>query len=169
MSRPDVGYCRPPEEHQFKPGASGNPKGRPPRKETVYETAGRVLAEPVRATSGGKPVKLSTIKAMFRRTCTDALRGDARAMKVVFELIFTIQPPGFEPGAAQQADTTEMLKRAAKVFGVDLQDVMDEVAKASRPPTPEEKRRGKWMDEKVEARKRELVAADRAGGKAPDH
>lgn len=24
-----VGYCNPPKEHQFKPGQSGNPKGRP--------------------------------------------------------------------------------------------------------------------------------------------
>lgn len=25
----EVGYCRPPREHQWKPGQSGNPKGRP--------------------------------------------------------------------------------------------------------------------------------------------
>lgn len=25
----EVGYKRPPREHQFKPGQSGNPKGRP--------------------------------------------------------------------------------------------------------------------------------------------
>jgi hypothetical protein len=25
----DVGYRKPPREHQFKPGQSGNPKGRP--------------------------------------------------------------------------------------------------------------------------------------------
>lgn len=27
----DVGYCRPPEKHKFKPGESGNPLGRPKR------------------------------------------------------------------------------------------------------------------------------------------
>ncbi len=30
-----VGYCRPPEEHRFKEGVSGNPKGRPRKKPTV--------------------------------------------------------------------------------------------------------------------------------------
>ncbi len=27
----EVGFGRPPKQHQFKPGQSGNPRGRPPK------------------------------------------------------------------------------------------------------------------------------------------
>lgn len=39
----EVGYQKPPREHQWKPGESGNPKGRPKEK-TVKEYAREYLA-----------------------------------------------------------------------------------------------------------------------------
>lgn len=163
MTRADVGYCRPPEEHRFKAGSSGNPRGRPKRKESVYETAARVMAEPVQASAGGKTVKLSTIKALFRRTCTEALRGDVRAMKHAFELIFTLQPPGKDPGEEQMAQLRDMANTAAKVFGLDPKDILKVVSEAYKM-TPAKRRREAWMRKKLAAKRKELVAADRAKG-----
>jgi len=33
----EVGYCKPPKEHQFKPGQSGNPAGSPRPRTTLYK------------------------------------------------------------------------------------------------------------------------------------
>ena len=163
MKRTDVGYCRPPEEHRFKAGSSGNPRGRPKRRESVYETAGRVMAEPVHASAGGKTVKLSTIKALFRRTCTEALRGDVRAMKRAFELIFTLQPPGRDPADEQMAQRREAANKIAKLLNVDPEDMLRRILETEKM-TPEKRRREVWMRKKLAAKRKELVAADRANG-----
>lgn len=163
MKTTDVGYCRPPEEHRFKAGSSGNPRGRPKRKESVYETASRVMAEPVHASTGGKTVTLSTIKAMFRRTCTEALRGDVRAMKRAFELIFTLQPPGTDPEGEQMAQRHEAAMTVAKVFRLDQEEILRVISETEKT-TPEKRRREAWMRKKLAAKRKGLVAADRAKG-----
>jgi len=42
--RSDVGYKKPPREHCFKPGQSGNPKGPPPRRTQLWTYFCRYMA-----------------------------------------------------------------------------------------------------------------------------
>ncbi len=42
--REDVGYCRPPQEHQFPPGQSGNPAGAPRARTNLWRYFCRFLA-----------------------------------------------------------------------------------------------------------------------------
>jgi hypothetical protein len=43
-----VGYCKPPRASQFKPGQSGNPRGRRRRNDSLIDIVRRVLSERVK-------------------------------------------------------------------------------------------------------------------------
>jgi hypothetical protein len=55
MAKDKIGYGNPPKSGQFRPGVSGNPKGRPKRKSSsLAERIGAVLDTPIRYVEGGK-------------------------------------------------------------------------------------------------------------------
>lgn len=81
------GYGRPPKRTRFKPGQSGNPKGRPrkPRVEVTSNTdAHRIFLEealrPVTVVENNKRRKVPSMRGIFRRTVQLALQGDQRAI-----------------------------------------------------------------------------------------
>lgn len=77
----EVGYKKPPKKHQFKPGQSGNLKGRP----KVYKSAVNVLEEPIAMRVNGKTREVSAFEAAFRKTAQKALEGRLTAIKRFFK------------------------------------------------------------------------------------
>src|SRR5581483_2766479 len=47
-----VGYGRPPKQHQFKPGQSGNPKGRPKGAPTLQEIMAKEATKHIKIKQG---------------------------------------------------------------------------------------------------------------------
>jgi len=76
----DVGRGKPPLQTRFKPGQSGNPKGRPKGVRNFETDVQATLEAPVKVTRDGKPRKLSTQEAALLRLREKALSGDARAL-----------------------------------------------------------------------------------------
>src|SRR5262249_33332635 len=76
----DVGYGKPPEYTRFKPGQSGNPKGRPKGVRNFETDVKATLKASVKVTRDGRPRKVSTQEAMLLRLREKALSGDARAL-----------------------------------------------------------------------------------------
>ena len=76
----EVGYGRPPKEHQFKPGRSGNPQGRPKgtKNETTIFREIATMKVPMRV--GGRMRKVPLLKAMWLRVADDALKGSPKAI-----------------------------------------------------------------------------------------
>lgn len=83
----NVGYGRPPKETQFKPGQSGNPKGRPKGRKSIQTTFREALEQKVAVTMNGKTRLLSKLELIFHRLTTDAARGETHALKMVLALI----------------------------------------------------------------------------------
>ena len=75
-----VGYGRPPTHTQFKPGQSGNPKGRSPQSTNLATIVKQVLGEHTPIRTGGRVRQMSKIEALFRSLLARAFKGDLKAL-----------------------------------------------------------------------------------------
>ena len=75
-----VGYGRPPLANRFKPGQSGNPKGREKQSKNMRTIVKRVLNEDMQIREKGRVRRMPTIEALVRTTLNQALRRDPKAM-----------------------------------------------------------------------------------------
>lgn len=77
-----VGYGKPPPEHRFQPGQSGNPKGRPKGARGFKTELRAALDAPVRLTGSGGMRSITTQAAAIKRLVERAVgKGDLRAIE----------------------------------------------------------------------------------------
>jgi hypothetical protein len=74
----DVGYSNPPKEHRFKPGRSGNPKGRPKGSKNTATLLHEILDRKVDMRSGDIVRKVTVREAILTRFAESALKGDTK-------------------------------------------------------------------------------------------
>lgn len=79
----DTGYCKPPVHTRFKPGRSGNPKGRPKGRKNLATELAEVLALSVDARIGGKVRKTPLGRAMIMAQGIKAAQGDTKAFSSI--------------------------------------------------------------------------------------
>lgn len=82
----EVGYGKPPVHTRFKPGQSGNPRGRPKGQRNLAGEIERAMAMPVPVTVNGRRRKVSTITALVWRLREKALNGDLKSLQMLFAL-----------------------------------------------------------------------------------
>ena len=81
-----VGYGRPPADKRFKPGQSGNPKGRPRGRENFATTINRILQQKIRIREGTRVRTASKIAVAIEVMVNKALGGDQGALWRLIEL-----------------------------------------------------------------------------------
>lgn len=99
----EVGYRKPPKHGQFKPGVSGNKKGRPKGAKSLQTLARDILNEKIEVTEGGEPKKIKKSEALVRKLFTSAMKGELRAGKMLMEL----QGPDDDKGSSEVVELQE--------------------------------------------------------------
>ena len=95
----DIGYGRPPKRTQFKPGHSGNPKGRPKGARNLASQVRTVLGRRIAVVEHGQRRFVSAGEAILHRFLELALKGDVRAAGFLMSLYDRTQPTDTEEPA----------------------------------------------------------------------
>lgn len=111
----EVGYARPPKEHQFIKGQSGNPHGRPKHSQNFKTLIQRELKRVVPAKEGSRIVHMTMGEIIVRQVVNGAAKGDDRKIKVVLAMQPQDEPEEFEPDASD----FKTLERALKKYRAD--------------------------------------------------
>lgn len=82
----DIGYAKPPKHSRFKPGQSGNPKGRPKGARSLAACVQEELNAKVTVREDGRTRTLSKREALAKRVVNDGIAGNASAIKQIAAL-----------------------------------------------------------------------------------
>lgn len=107
------GYKKPPKHSQFKPGQSGNPKGRPKGSKGLKTVLMEELTEKVDLKIGGRRHRMSQQRVMIKSLINKAAKGNHQAAGKIFELYFKVmrlQDEASEAGEPLTGDELEILQ-----------------------------------------------------------
>ena len=122
-SRYEVGYGRPPRAHQFKPGESGNPKGRPKGAKSEASILQSLLNKKIEIRESGKARKITVLEAILLRVVEDGLKGNLKAVTFLINR-FAL---ALKAGETQEIETMsegdrEVLQDYASRLAAELQE-----------------------------------------------
>lgn len=91
----EVGYGKPPIEHQFQKGQSGNPRGRPKGAQKPNTLGDERLKDiilteayrTIKLVENGKQVTMTMVEAVVRSMAVNAAKGQLRAQKLFTQLL----------------------------------------------------------------------------------
>jgi hypothetical protein len=112
MSHYKVGYGKPPKATQFKPGRSGNPRGRPKGSRNLATDLAAELGEQITVREDGHPRRITKQRALIKSLMAKALQGDVRASAAMLALYARVitEPP--DNGDDEiEANELQMLRR----------------------------------------------------------
>ena len=110
-----VGYGRPPLATRFRPGQSGNPRGRPKGARNFSTVIASALSERVAVTENRRRRRITKLEAAIKQLVNRAAAGDPRAISLLIQLAQANEAKANQPDTERvaEADTIVMaeLKR----------------------------------------------------------
>jgi Family of unknown function (DUF5681) len=82
-----VGKYRPPLHSRFKPGQSGNPKGRAKQSRNLRTIVNQVLSEDMQIREGGRLRRMCAMEALVRTLLARSFKGDPKALASLIMLL----------------------------------------------------------------------------------
>lgn len=86
----EIGYGKPPKTHQFKPGQSGNPKGRPKGAKSEATILMALLNRKIEIRRDGKVRKITILEGILLRIAEDSLKGNTKSATFVLNRLTAI-------------------------------------------------------------------------------
>jgi Family of unknown function (DUF5681) len=84
-----VGYRKPPMHTRFRPGVSGNPRGRPKGSISIRDLILKIFGKKIRLHSNGTTRSMSFGEALLTKIAMNGLNGDVQAGKLLLQLLKT--------------------------------------------------------------------------------
>ena len=94
----------PKADTQFKPGKSGNTKGRQKGTKNLKTDLLEELSEKIAIKQDGKPMTVSKQKALLKALTASGIKGDTKSANVVLNLVLRLLQD--DPDAAEPIDLT---------------------------------------------------------------
>lgn len=124
-----TGYKIPPIHSQFKPGQSGNPKGRPRGCRNTYSVLDDLLNQKIPVTQDGKQTKIDKKTAILLQTVNHSVRGDQRAIQTLLPHMLAIDENKERLAAVRESLSTndqEILKNLkSRLMAEQTKEVID--------------------------------------------
>ena len=92
-----VGYGRPPVNRQFKPGQSGNPKGRPKGQKNFTTIFVDALSRKITVRDNNRSRRLSKLEATIEVMTNKAIAGDPHACARIVQIAEKIKDFTWQP------------------------------------------------------------------------
>ena len=136
----EVGYCKPPVAHRFRPGNKANTKGRTKGRRNRKLVIQDLLFEPVTVRDAIGTRQISAVEAVVKKLLSKALGGDNKA---ALTIVGIAQKEGLLTSEQEQAveDLSEVdraiLEDAKRRFSAAVTDASAEAPVDSPPIHPE--------------------------------
>jgi len=117
-----VGYGKPPKATQFKPGQSGNPKGRPKAKQPIADVFLEEVGRMVKVKAGDHAEWVSKERGLVRNLTNMAMSGNMAAARIVIGMIASADVSG--------ASTEEELSPAHRAILEDWVKLQEKLKEA---------------------------------------
>jgi len=121
--RDGVGYGRPPKAHQFKPGQSGNPKGRPKGSKSHRTIIAEAFGRSITVEKNGRKQRITVAEAIARRLSTLGLKSeDPKVLLGIIQFMIQLTVAERDPDERDEPlepDDQALLAEAAKRFRSD--------------------------------------------------
>jgi Family of unknown function (DUF5681) len=101
-----VGYGRPPTHTRFKPGQSGNPRGRRKGRRNVRTVVDETLNQPIKIRVGNRTRSLTKLQGVILTMVSGALKGDGKALASLMTLLRSLGMTDEAPEAPHNESVT---------------------------------------------------------------
>lgn len=109
----DVGYGKPPRATRFKPGQSGNPRGRPKGIRSFRIELEEELGQLTSMQDGERQITVSKQRALAKTLVAIAMKGDTRAIN----MILSVSTDGSAGEEGAEAPEDKLIMRAVGKSG----------------------------------------------------